>query len=256
MPNHAASHPRLPLSRGTVYETPPEADAPTRMSRRDGLATEAAIVREPFRLAWRTPALARVPRGDGRLTIVIPGWLAPERSMAPLRTFLARAGHDARHWGLGVIRNDVETMRDRFVERLGELVDDRPAALVGWSLGGIMAREAARARPDLVDHVVTFGTPAIGGPTYTVGAGRMGDDECRRIEELQRRIDVEQPIRSPITAIFTRADGVVDWRACIDRASLDVRHVEVGSSHVGLGIDPDVWQIIAESLAPARPESA
>lgn len=246
-PTGATSRP--PLSRGVVFEVPPEAPPPEPFPNRAGLANELGIVREPLRLAAGLPRLARVPRGDRRLTLVIPGWLAPERSMAPIRTFLDRVGHDARHWGLGVIRNDVEAARDRFIERLDQLVDDRPAFLVGWSLGGVIARETARQRPDLVDRVVTFGTPAVGGPTYTAGAGRLGERECRRIERLQRQLDAEQPITRPITAIFTRRDGVVDWRACIDRSSNDVRHVEVRATHVGLGLDPDVWQVTAEALA-------
>ena len=240
---------RRPLSRGRVYDTPPDADPPKAFPERRGLVHEVATAREPLRMMVRAPSIVRPPRGDGRLTVVIAGWLAPEQSLSPLRRFLSNAGHDARHSGLGVIRNDVEAVRDRFIGRLETLGSDRPAFLVGWSLGGVIARETARLRPDLVDRVVTFGTPAVGGPTYTVGAGRLGVDECRRIEQLQRRLDVEQPITRPITAVFTRNDGVVDWRACIDRSSVDVRHVEVGSTHFGLGIDPDVWQIVAESLA-------
>lgn len=240
---------RVPLTRGVVHETPPDAAPPSPVTRRSGLLAEIATLREPIRGAARLPGLGRAPRGDGRLTIVIAGWLAPEQSMSPIRTFLQRTGHDARHSGLGVIRNDVEDVRDRFIASLEQLVDDRPAALVGWSLGGVIAREAARARPDLVDRIVTFGTPALGGPTYTAGADRIGMEECRRIEALQQELDREQPIERPITAIFTRRDAVVDWRACIDRASLDVRHVEVTSTHIGLGIDPDVWQITAETLA-------
>lgn len=247
---------RAPLTRGTVYESPPDAEAPTPFPARRAMTQELATAREPFRLLGRFSDLARPPRGDGRLTVVIAGWLAPEGSLTPLRSFLAAAGHDARGSGLGVIRNDVETVIERFATRLETMMTDRPAFLVGWSLGGVVARETARRRPDLVDRVVTFGTPAVGGPTYTVGAGRLGATECRRIEQLQRQLDADDPIRVPITAIFTRNDGVVDWRACIDRASLDVRHVEVRSTHVGLGIDPDVWQVVAETLAHASPAAA
>jgi pimeloyl-ACP methyl ester carboxylesterase len=237
---------RVPQPSTTV----PEAGPPTGPPRRAGLFNEVGILREPIRLAARTRTLARAPRGDGRLTITIPGWYAPESSLAPIRGFLGRTGHDAHSWGLGVIRNDVELARDRFVERLDDLVaaTGRPAHLVGWSLGGVIARETARERPDLVHRVVTFGTPAIGGPTYTAGADRLGPDECRRIGLLQTALDETNPIDTPITAIFTKRDGVVDWRACVDRHSIDVRHVEVRSTHVGLGVDPDVWQITAHAL--------
>jgi hypothetical protein len=66
------------------------------------------------------------------------------------------------------------------------------------------------------------------------------------VEEL----DVASPISVPITAIFTRRDGIVSWRACIDRTSPEVRHVEVFSTHIRMGFDPDVWRVIAERLAP------
>ncbi len=211
---------------------------------------ELALLREPVRLAAHLGRLRRSPRGDGRLTVVIPGWMAPEGSMAPIRTYLDRLGHDARGWGMGVNGGDVEATGERFLDRLDHLVErtGRPANLVGWSLGGVIARESARRRPDLVHRVVTFGTPAIGGPAHTLGASSFGEEECARIEALQDELDRTDPITVPITAIYTRNDGVVDWRACIDRFSARVHHVEVTSTHVGLGIDPDVWRAAASAL--------
>ncbi len=212
---------------------------------------ELTVALEPFRLAAQLGRLRRSPRGDRRLTVAIPGWKAPEGSMVPIRTFLRRVGHDARGWGMGVNGDDVEATGEAFLDRLGHLVHEtgRPANLVGWSLGGVIARECARRRPDLVHRVVTFGTPAIGGPTYTLGASTYGEQECARIEALQHELDRTDPITVPVTAIFSRNDGVVDWRACIDRFSTRVHHVEVRSTHVGLGIDPDVWRAAATALA-------
>ena len=211
---------------------------------------ELALLREPLRLAAGLAGLRRSPRGDGRLTLDLPGWKAPEGSMVPIRSFLRRLGHDARGWGLGVNGGDVEAAGEAFLERLEGLVAraGRPANLVGWSLGGVVARESARRRPDLIHRVVTFGTPAIGGPTHTVGASSYGPEECARIEALQAELDRTDPIDVPVTAIFSRNDGVVDWRACVDRFSPRVRHVEVRSTHVGLGIDPDVWRAAAAAL--------
>ena len=212
---------------------------------------ELALLREPVRLAAQVGRLRQSPRGDGRLTVDIPGWMAPAESTAPIRAFLRRLGHDARGWGLGVNGSDVEATGALFLDRLEHLVDrtERPANLVGWSLGGVIARESARRRPDLVNRVVTFGTPAIGGPTHTAGASTYGAQECARIEALQDELNRTDPITVPITAIFTRNDGVVDWRACIDRWSATVHHVEVRSTHTGLGIDPDVWRAAAAALA-------
>jgi pimeloyl-ACP methyl ester carboxylesterase len=172
--------------------------------------------------------------------------------LAPLRRYLRSLGHDSVQWGLGRNGSDVEDTVARFETRLEQLVADaggRPARLVGWSLGGVIARETARNRPDLVDRLVTLGTPAQGGPSFTRGAARFGADECERIAALQHDANLNRPLQVPTTAVFAKNDGVVNWKACVDRWSLDLRHVEVTSSHFGLGLDPDVWSIVAAALA-------
>jgi pimeloyl-ACP methyl ester carboxylesterase len=128
--------------------------------------------------------------------------------------------------------------------------EGRPVRLVGWSLGGYLAREAARDLPHRVDRVVTLGSPVIGGPRYTTTAGfyrakgTSFDDIDARIAERERN-----PIQVPITAVYSKSDGVVDWRACIDRTSPHVEHVRVRSSHVGLGFSPEVLRVVATHLA-------
>lgn len=217
------------------------------------LIGEIGTVIQPARLLLRSPSLLRAPKGDGRITVLMPGWRSPEASMAPIGAYLRQLGHDTRPWGLGVNDGDVEDTRDRLIEIVEGLAAEqgRPVNLVGWSLGGIVAREVARSRPETVHRVVTYGSPVLGGPTHTVGAASAGQAECARITALQEHLDATNPIRVPITAIFTRNDGAVDWRACIDRSSLDVTTVEVASTHVGLGIDPDVWVTIARALTPS-----
>ncbi|MEM9134129.1 MAG: hypothetical protein AAF962_11045 [Actinomycetota bacterium] len=225
--------------------------APTGPPGRSRLLGEIGTLIQPTRLALSGLRLGRAPRGDGRRAVLIPGWKSPELAMVPIGTYLRRLGHDTQGWGLGVNDADVEQTRDRMLERVPELVAEtgRPVNLIGWSLGGVIAREIARSLPDAVHRVVTYGTPVLGGPTHTVGAASAGRAECNRITELQEHLDATDPIRVPITAIYTRNDGAVDWRACIDRSSLDVRMVEVGSTHVGLGLDPDVWLTAAKALA-------
>lgn len=184
----------------------------------------------------------------------MPGWLAGSETLAPLRLYLRSLGHNAVPWGLGRNGSDVEETVERFepvLERLVDEADGRPAFLVGWSLGGVIARETARSRPDLVERLVTFGTPAQGGPSFTAGAGRFGAEECARIATLQDEANRTSPIAQPATAIFTKGDAIVDWRACIDTHALNMQHIEVGSTHFGLGVDPDVWRIVAETLGRA-----
>lgn len=181
---------------------------------------------------------------------MIPGWKAPEVSTLPMRGYLRSLGHDARGWGLGVNQGDVLGSRDSLTSTIERTAaDGRSVNLVGWSLGGVIAREIARERPDLVHRVATYGSPVIGGPTHTVGAESYPEEELAEIRRMQRHLDRTSPIRTPVTAIYTRRDTVVDWRACIDRVSSDVTMIEVGSTHIGLGIDPDVWLVVADALA-------
>jgi pimeloyl-ACP methyl ester carboxylesterase len=230
--------------------SPPVDSPPDQPPDRGGLAAEWRTVLQVPRLAAATPRLRAAPRGD-RPVILVPGWKSPEATMAPLRRWLAWLGHDARHWGLGVNQGDPQGDAARLAPRVAQLAREagRPVALVGWSLGGVISREVARSHPDVVAQVVTYGTPAIGGPVHTVAAEAWSPAERARISAKVRAEDAANPIPVPITSIFTRRDHVVAWQAQLDHTSPDVRHVEVGSTHLSMGIDPDVWLTIAHELA-------
>ena len=209
-----------------------------------GAALDAA------RLVGALPRLATAPKGDGHLVVDIPGWKAPEITGAPLRGYLRRLGYDARGWGFGTNHGSTRSDIDRLAARVVELVDERgaPASLVGWSLGGVIAREVARRHPDAVRRVITYGTP-VGGPTYTTVAraySRGSDTDGHR---EARRLDGTNPIQVPLTVLFSRRDGVVAWQACIDHATSGAEHIEIASTHLGMGFDPDVWSIVADRLA-------
>ena len=122
--------------------------------------------------------------------------------------------------------------------------------IIGWSLGGFLAREIARERPDVVQRVITLGTPVIGGPKYTVVAHafrRRGIDMDAIEAEIEARNRIS--LRTPVTAIYSRADAIVAWEACIDRATLNIEHIEVRTAHIGFGFCPEVYKIIAQRLA-------
>ena len=202
------------------------------------------------------PALARAPRGAGEPVLVLPGYGAGDASTALLRAFLARLGYRVAGWGLGRNAGDVPKLLPRVIEAVERTAAAarRRVRLVGWSLGGVLAREAARERPRAVERVVTLGSPVVGGPKYTA-VGRLYRLRGFDLDEIEREIaerHAARPIRVPIHAIYSRRDGVVAWQACLDRSSPDVEHVEVACTHSGLGIDARVLALVADRLARRR----
>lgn len=237
-----------------VYADPPPIPGLSRPSRAWGLWTEVAAFRQVPKIVGpvsRGILDGRRQVGDGAERVVlIPGWKSPEGAMEPLRGFLRRAGLRAEHWGFGVNEGDPEEN----ARRLGASLADsgEPVSLVGWSLGGVVARELARHAPELVRHVVTFGTPTVGGPTYTIVDFMVTPAQRAEYERRSRDLDRTLPIQVPLTVIFTRRDGVVSWTACIDPHTPDAVHVEVGSTHVGMSLDPVVWEVVASAIGGAR----
>lgn len=238
-------------------QTESEFSAPSR------LATWLEI-RAP--LDWATlligaPHLARAPRGDGRPVLLLPGYRTDGASMRPLGRYLTFLGYDVYDWGQGRNNGEVE----RYVHTVGELAAEiRDAAnsdavtLIGWSLGGVVARETARMYPGAVREVITLGTPIVGGPKYTAVAQRFAESANIDLDELERKVHERNSIgiRQPITAIYSRSDGVVGWRACIDTYNVHARNIEVNSSHFGLGANSRVWRLIADILATSATPAA
>jgi len=179
-----------------------------------------------------------------------PGFGTDDLSLAPLRQFLRRCRHDARGWGLGRNRGNVRELVDQMteiVERAVAEADGRPVNLLGWSLGGVVVREVARDRPDLVERVATFGTPLL-GPRYTVGIRAYPMTEIESIEAEIAERDA-RPIERPVLTIFSRNDGIVDWRTCPDRTTPGALNLEVTATHFGLGFDTTVWLALADWFA-------
>ncbi len=210
--------------------------------------------------------------------IVIPGFGANDMSMLPLRYYLRKSGFETEGWGLGLNlggKDQLQSLKqlsetwdiDRNREHNGEgevpyLCDqmkkrvkkrseelDRKVSLVGWSLGGYIAREVARDLPDHVDKIVTMGSPVIGGPKYTRTAllfeKRNFDLDWLEEETVRRH---ERPILQPITVIYSKRDGLVAWQAARDDFSPNAIHHEVSCSHLGLGLNRKVLQIMREAL--------
>jgi esterase/lipase len=217
-----------------------------------GLIRETRGLLELPRLMLRFRDLARQPRGHGQPVLVLPGYRAGDGSTAILKCYLRLLGYQVRGWGLGRNSGDVPDLFPRVLKRISSFAHRtrQQVRLIGWSLGGYLAREAARERPDLIHRVITLGTPVIGGPKYTIVARRF--QRCGiDIAAIEAEIELRNQIllRTPVTAIYSRADAVVAWEACIDQNCSEVEHVEVRTTHVGLGFSPEVYKIIAQRLA-------
>ncbi len=183
--------------------------------------------------------------------MTLPGFGADDSSTWPLRQFLARLGYRPMPWGLGV-NDDPEATAERLVERLSSMqTSDERITFIGWSLGGVVARLVALHAPSFVREVITMGTPVEGGPKYTSIGGIYARARGINLDDFEARAHSvnARGIEAPLTVIFSRSDAVVGWRAAIDRYNPHARHVEVRSSHLGLGANPSVYRIIARTLA-------
>lgn len=230
--------------------SPPEApqlEIPSRLR----VFGEAAVVAERFRLHLALDRLVRDIDGDGSTVVVVPGFATTDGWTKTLRRFLDDVGYRVHGWGLGHNHGNVEALLPE-VEAVFERHADAtggPVKAVGWSLGGYLAREVARDRPDLVERIVTLGSPIIGGPKYTL-VGRTYRRKGVDVDHIEKivleREDI--PLQTPVVAVYSRRDGIVAWQACIDRFNPDVEHIEVDASHLGMIFNPDVYRVIAERL--------
>lgn len=204
----------------------------------------------PDLLKWKSIPLPEQVKP--KTVLIIPGFGGGDMSVFPLKKFLRMQDHRAYSWGLGINHSQIEKLIDPLINRLKEISDKHgePVSIIGWSLGGIFARELARSHPDYINSILTMGSPVIVGPRITALkklSGIFGWDPAQIEQDMITRFDT--PIERPITAIYSKLDGIVSWQACIDQWSPDVQHHEVSASHMGMGFSKEVYRIISESLA-------
>jgi len=197
------------------------------------------------------PLLRRAPRGDGHPVLVLPGLAASDVSTRPLRTYLKAQGYAAHGWKQGPNRGPRSGVEAGIDARLAELAQrySRKVGLIGWSLGGVFAREAARRTPALVRQVITLGSPFANEPKAS-NAWRLYEILSeRRVDDWAGREAMKLPPPVPSTAIYTRSDGIVAWQGCREQESATTENIEVEGSHSGLGYNPAVLYAIADRLA-------
>lgn len=208
------------------------------------------------------PLLRRLPRGDGHPVLIVPGMGADDFSTRPLRRVLQKRGYYTHGWRQG--RNTGRFGLDERLRRrlLGAYKrHGRKVSVIGWSLGGIYARELARLEPDIVRCVITLGSPFAGTRDTTnvarvyrwlSGRNSAGSEPGRA---PPARVEPER-LSVPSTAIFSRGDGVVAWQTCMEKAGPTSENIAVYGSHCGLGHNPAVLYAIADRLAQAPDEWA
>lgn len=229
--------------------------------RESGAAREAAALLQSS--VWRG---AGVAPGNGRPVLLIPGFLAGDGSLATLTRWLRAAGYHTRRAG---IRANVACSEDAcarlearlegFAQATGQRV-----AIVGQSRGGVFARALAVRRPELVSGIVTLGSPTVSqlrvhplvlahvGMVAALGSGHLPGLftwRCLRgacCADFRAQIGGEFPPEVGYVALYSRSDGIVDWRACLDPAA---EQVEVRASHVGMGLNASVYAEIGHALA-------
>jgi pimeloyl-ACP methyl ester carboxylesterase len=201
--------------------------------------------------------LRGLPRGDGHAVLVLPGLFAGDFSTAPLRRFLRRLCYDARGWKLGLNLGPTPELRETLDARLGSLYErhGRRVSLVGWSLGGIYARMLARSQPERVRQVITLATPFR--DVSATHASRLvprlrGGRAIASAREI--RDYLRQPVPVPATSIYSKSDGIVAWRSCLDEESSISENVEVSCSHTGMGWHVEALRVVADRLG--QPEGA
>lgn len=214
-----------------------------------------------YGLAWalRTPMQYISPKGDGHPVIVLPGLGTSDGSTEYVRDFLCDLGYDARPWGLGRNMgpqggmNTMLTQLTKLVNNVSISSGGQQVSIIGWSLGGIYAREMAKVSPHIVRQVITLGTPFKGG----VGTNAdflyelLSKDSSHKDPGVLKEIAKPPPV--PFTSIYSKTDGVVNWESSIEDTGDFIENIEIpGACHLGLGHNPISMYVIANRLTQTK----
>jgi pimeloyl-ACP methyl ester carboxylesterase len=197
------------------------------------------------------PWLRKLPMGDGHRVLVLPGLAANDLTTLPMRTFLKDRGYQPSPWEQGVNLGPRAGVLDALRARVRELfgLERQKISLVGWSLGGVYARELAKEMPEMVRCVITLGSPFAGPPQATNAwwlfervSGHPEPDAA-----MQAALREAPPV--PTSSIYSRTDGIVAWQCSLNPPGPLAENIEVPASHIGLGLNPLAMMAIADRLA-------
>ncbi len=196
----------------------------------------------------------KTKKGDGHPVMILPGFLSSEVSTKALREYVADLGYDVYDWGLGRNMGKLEYM-ELLIDRIDEIYrkTKKKVSLIGWSLGGVFARQIAKERPHLTRQVITLAAPfaGLGEPNNVAWIYRVLN-YGKKVKEVNQSLMEDLPLPAPVptTAIYSKVDGIVPWEFCIEKDEDKIhQNIEVRSSHIGMGVNFSVLTIIADRLS-------
>ena len=197
------------------------------------------------------PWLRKLPMGDGHRVLVLPGLAANDLTTLPMRAFLKDRGYQPSPWDQGLNLGPREGVLDALRARVRELfnLDRKKISLVGWSLGGVYARELAKEMPAMIRCVITLGSP-FAGPPQATNAWWLFERVSGHPEpdaEMQAALRLAPPV--PTTSIYSRTDGIVAWQCSLNPPGPLAENIEVHASHIGLGLNPLAMVAMVDRLA-------
>ncbi|MEM6266336.1 MAG: alpha/beta hydrolase [Pseudomonadota bacterium] len=205
--------------------------------------------------------LTMLPKGDGHAVLTLPGFMASNSSTVPMRGVLNELGYDAHGWDSGRnvrVDNALVHRLESQLKRLYKL-SGRPVSLIGWSLGGVFARELAKMHPDKVRLVMSLGSPLASDRNHTHAKALFERLNGKEPEPMRAGYfsNLEQAPPVPTTSVFTKTDGIVHWHASIQaEGPHPSENIQVHASHCGLGVNPSVMVTIADRLSQPEGEWA
>lgn len=229
---------------------PPQVKSPSRVF----TALEARAVAERVSMPLAAPVFDRLPRGDRHDVLVLPGFMADDRSTDPLREVLEQLGYRTRGWGLGTNLGPTHKITTGLLELFASMAaGGRRVSIVGWSLGGIFGREIARLAPDSVRQVITLGSPIHMNDGDRTAPSDLWEtvQHMHDAEFIEHRVPERDrpPLPVPTTSVYTRTDGIVHWSSCLIERGPQAENVGVYGSHCGLGFNPAAVMVVADRLS-------
>jgi pimeloyl-ACP methyl ester carboxylesterase len=214
------------------------------------------LIAESAALLATWPLLTTAPRGDGHPVMVLPGFATSDAMTTALRQYLTVMGYQVFPWELGwnMDQHSAGENGEHIACRIEQIAQDTGSAvsLVGWSLGGILAREAARRDHTGLRQVITLASPFTGDPRATSITGvyeLLTGNPLSSVAARDRYAQSHRPLPVPTSAIYSKSDGIAAWRNCLGEESPISENIEVHASHFGMVASPAVFWAVADRLA-------